>query len=232
MNKQERDEYLAAAERVLSQARRAMHYTQIVAVADRYDLLDAKAPTVSRKMSSFLSTDIKINPESRFARERPGVYSLSENTSRGIPGPEHPDQYRYALVRRLVNQTKLPNDAAVLNKSLYLLGRTLDLLTDSEVIALENQSETRRIEISSSDLIDVGATSGDQGAFWTGVMLGRGTLQKAGHIAERLSLEDTQVALSISLFLLDLALDVVAEENLLVLKAGSSSIKMTIKSAR
>ena len=230
MNKQEREEYLAAAERVLSTAGRSMHYTQIVAVADRQSFLEAKGPVSDRKMSSFLSMDIKLNLESRFVRERPGIYSLAENSSRenlkhGLPGG-----YIDSPLGELVSRTRLRDHTAVLNKALYLLGRTIDRLADSEVLFLENQSMTRRIDISTTDLIAVVETNAGEHAFWSGVVLHQDTLGRARHVANRLSLEDARAALTISLFLLDLALDVVEEESLLVLKSASSSIKIAIKS--
>ena len=230
MNKQEREEYLDAAERVLSKAGRSMHYTQIVAVADRHSLLEAKGPVADRKMSSFLSIDIKLNLESRFLRDRPGIYSLAENSSRKNLNHGSPEGYIDPPLGELVSRTRLPDHTAVLNKALYLLGRTIDRLAGSGVIFLENQSMTRRIDISTSDLIYVVETNGGEHALGSGVVLHQDTLGRARRVADRLSLKDPRAALTIALFLLDLALDVVEEETLLVLKSETSSIKIAIKS--
>lgn len=76
-------DFLAAAYRILSQAKQPLHYTEITSRARKAGILDTKGQTPESSMGSRLYVDTK-RPNSRFRRVSPGVFTLVEAFSSDI----------------------------------------------------------------------------------------------------------------------------------------------------
>ena len=232
MKNTKRDQFLAAAFEVLSQAGRSMHYTQIVSVATRSGILPTENKDVLVSMVSILGMEVRRNPRSHFVRDRPGVYALALSNTLECSQHSHPDPDSQSQVDHLIRRTSLPDRTAVLNKSLYLLGRLLDHGSESGVCLIRNIDGTNQMDVQVSDLVEEFEAKPDRGGFFTKNETDLGIRRKAEQLARRLCLGNPQSAAAIALFLLDLALDIVGDDSLLVIGSGSSTTRLSLKSYR
>ena len=221
---------LSAAYEVLSKARRSMHYTQIASVGKRLGILQSDSASIDVMMSSLLSQDIRRNPESAFVKERPGVYALS---ARGIVGSSEvkgTNSDSSSLLNYLHERTGIFDRSRLLNKALYVTGRTLDMAGSKGVSFYSSLDHSQSIKVDLPNLVEEFERQSEQRALDVIGGLRDHTLRVAKQTASRLGLEDLWLAVRISLFLLELATDVVGTETLLVIKSSTSSIRLPVRS--
>ena len=232
MSTKRQSQFLAAAYEVLSKARRSMHYTQITSVGQRLGILQSASPSIEISMSSLLSEDIRINPDSLFVRERPGVYALSPKGLVGTPNMENHHPNTDALLDHLHVLTGIADRNALVNKALYLAGRTLDVAGESGVSLYKSPNVSQSIEINIPDLVREFVAKKDDRRLALISTGSQATLNKSKTIARRLTVEDLPLAVRVSLFLLELAIDLVGTDNLLVIMSTTSSIKLPVRTGR
>ena len=232
MSPRRQSQFLLAAYEVLSKAGRSMHYTQITSVALRLGILQSPGHNLEISMSSLLSEDIRANPNSRFVKERPGIYALSTHQSAGQSDSKVKRPDLRTPLGPLHDRTGLPHPTGLINKALYLMGRTLDIAGSQGFSVYRNFERNQYIEIRVPDLVNEFVKQNDQLAMaWVG-SLSPAALQRSQQIACRLCVQDPRLAVQMSLFLLDLATDLVEHGNLLVIESSTSSIKLAVKSGR
>ena len=228
MSTKRQGQYLSAAFVVLSKAGRSMHYTQIASVSQRLGILQSDSSSLNIIMSSLLSEDIRTNPDSLFVKERPGVYALS---LRGLVGPSEVEP-RYsdasALLDALHARTGITDRNELLNKALYLTGRTLDMAGRQGMTTYRTLDRHHNIEINMPELVKEFAKHADALAMALVWEFPR-TLRVAKHTACRLALEDPSLAIPVALFLLELAIDLVGGETVLVIESANSSIRVPVR---
>lgn len=226
------DRILSGAYAVLSKARRSMHYTQIASVGTQLGLFQSDSKSIHIMVSSLLSADIRTNPASLFVKKRPGIYTLS---TRGLVGTSQLRTLRSdsdGLLSHLHESTGIPARSALLNKALYLAGRTIDVGGRGGCLTYCTLNDSQSIDI---DIVELTGefSKADADAFVEVLAnLSQEALTKARQIALRLALEDLSVVVGFSLFLLELATDVIGSNRLLVIKSSHSSIRMTVRSGQ
>ena len=205
-----------------------MHYTQIASVSQRLGVLQTDSSSLDTMMSSLLSEDIRTNPDSLFVKERPGVYALSVKGLVGLPELEPRTSDTSTLLSDLRARTGITERNELLNKALYLTGRTLDMAGSRDVTCYRTLDQSQSIEINIPDLVKEFARDEDAFAMAVVYEFPR-TLGRAKHTARRLALRDPSLAIPVSLFLLELAIDVVGSETVLVIESADSSIKVPVR---
>ena len=206
-----------------------MHYTQIASVSQQLGILRTDSSSFDIIMSSLLSEDIRTNPDSLFVKKRPGVYALSLKGSAGFSEVETRDSDAAALLDDLHVRTGITDRNELLNKALYLTGRTLDIAGEQEVILYGNLDLQQSIEINVPELVKEFAVHVDELAMALVYEFPR-TLRKAKQTACRLALEDASLAIPLSLFLLELAIDLVGSDTVLVIASANASTKIPVRS--
>lgn len=71
-------DFKAAAEEVLREVGRPLHYTDITELALESGYLKSAGRTPHNTMRARLSVDVRDNPSTPFAQTAPGVYGLRE----------------------------------------------------------------------------------------------------------------------------------------------------------
>ena len=232
MSSNRQHQFLSAAYKVLSKARRSMHYTQIAAVSQRLDILPSGGASVNISMSSLLSDDIRTNPDSLFVKERPGVYALSNKGLVASPPIEASPPNSTSLIHQLGSKTRITEPNALLNKALYLTGRTLDLAGSHGSLLYRTFDHKDSIKINVPDLVEEFSSQSVQVDMTLINDLSQATLRKLKHLACRLALDNPALALHFSLFLLDLAADLIGVHNVLEIESSTSSTRVLIRSGR
>ena len=228
MSTKPQGQYLSAAYAVLLKAGRSMHYTQIASVGKHLGILQSESSSLDIIMSSLLSEDIRTNLDSLFVKERPGIYALS---LRGLVGsPERELRYSdaSALLDDLHARTGITERNELLNKALYLTGRTLDMAGSRGVIIYRTLDQHQCIEINIPELVKEFGKHADELAMGVVYEVPQ-ILRRSKQTAFRLALEDPSFAIPVSLFLLDLAIDLVGTQTLLVIESANSSIKIPVR---
>ena len=206
-----------------------MHYTQIASVSQRLGIVPADTPSLHIAMSSSLSADIRANPDSQFVRDRPGVYALA---TRGLTGRRRTDSHDVdasAMLDGLHSRTGIVERSELLNKALYLTGRTLDMAERRKVIHYVTLDLQQRIDINISELAREFAMDVDELATDLVYEFPR-VLKKAKQAAFRLGFEEVSLVIPLSLFLLELAVDLLGNDTVLVVASANSSIKVPVRS--
>ena len=206
-----------------------MHYTQIASVSHRMGLLRTDSTSFDVIMSSLLSGDIRTNPDSLFTKKRAGVYALSLKGLVGLPKVEPRDSGTSVLLEDLHARTGITDRNELLNKALYLTGRTLDIAQGQEVIFYQSLELQQSIDLNVRELVKEFAVHVDELATALAYEFPR-ALKKAKQMACRLGLEDAALAIALSLFLLGLAIDIVGTGTVLVIASPESSTKMPVRS--
>ena len=179
-------------------------------------------------MSSVLSEDIRTNPDSLFVRERPGVYALSLRGLVGSPDREPRSSDGSPYLDDLHARTGITERSELINKALYLAGRTLDMAGSRGVILYRTLDQHQSIEIDIPGLVEEFGKQADEPAM-AAVYEVPQTLRKAKQTAYRLALDNPFFAIRVSLFLLELAIDLVGSETVLVIESSNSSIKVPVR---
>ena len=205
-----------------------MHYTQIASVGKHLGILQSESPSLDIIMSSLLSEDIRTNPDSLFVKERPGVYALSLTGLIGSPKGELRNSDASALLHDLHARTGITERNELLNKALYLTGRTLDMAGSRGIIIYRTLDQRQSIEINIPELVKEFDKHADVLAMRVVYEVSQ-VLRRSKQTACRLALEDPSFAIPVSLFLLELAMDLVGSESVLVIESANSSIKMPVR---
>lgn len=71
-------DFKSAAEEILREAGLPLHYADITEIALQQGYLESAGATPHNTMRARLSTDVRDNPESRFVRTAPGIFSLKD----------------------------------------------------------------------------------------------------------------------------------------------------------
>ena len=207
-----------------------MHYTQIASVCQQLGILQAEISHLDVSMSSLLSEDIRTNPDSLFVKERPGIYALSPKGIAGLGEVNDGDVDASAALSELHVRTGISERSELLNKALYLTGRTLDMAGAQGVVHYRSLDMQQSIEINIVELEKDFAAHVDE--------LGRSLfyefpliLRRAKQTSCRLALKHAWLVIPLSLFLLDLAIDLVGTGSILVVKSDKSSIKIPVRFA-
>ena len=232
MNGKSKNQFLKAAYEVLSRAHRPMHYTQIASVGRHLGVLQSYSASIEIAMSSMLSSDIRTNPDSRFARERPGVYTLSPkglvgSASAGLLGPSLSSYVDHLQVR-----AGLSNLTLTVNRALYLTRRTIDIAGPKGVLLYISTDRTQSIEINTRDLLSEFASKCDT---YETVLFNAGSqaiVMRAKRLADHFGVEDLSIVVRISLFLLELAIDLVGTEHVLLMQSETSSAKIPVRTGK
>lgn len=232
MKSTKRDKFLAAAFEVLSRAGRSMHYTLIVSVAAKTGMLQVDNKNVQASMVAILGSDVRTNPHSCFVRDKPGVYALRVPSTSRRPQHPHSGQDSQARIDYLIRRTGLADGTAVLNKSVYLLGRLLDCGSEYGVCSISNLNGTSRVDVRISDLVEELGASVGQDADCSNIETNPEIKRRVGQLARRLPLGNPKIAVAVALFVLDLALDIVDSDSLLVIGSGNSTTRLSLKSTR
>ena len=221
-------QYLSAAYAVLLKAGRSMHYSQIASVSKHLGILQSESSSLDIIMSSLLSEDIRTNPDSLFVKERPGVYALSLRGLVGSPERESRHSDGSPLLDELHVRTGITERNELINKALYLAGRTLDIAGSRGVILYRTLDQYQSIEIDISELVQEFGKHADEPAM-AAVYEVPQTLRRAKQTASRLGLDDPWFATRVSLFLLELAIDLVGSETVLVIESSNSSTRIPVR---
>lgn len=71
-------DFKSAAEEVLRETGRPLHYADITEIALEQGYLESAGATPQNTMRARLSSDVRDNPESRFERTAPGIFGLKD----------------------------------------------------------------------------------------------------------------------------------------------------------
>ena len=222
-------DFLSVAYAVLSQAGRPMHYTQITSVGLRLGILRSASASPEIAMSSMLSHDIRTNSESLFVKERRGVYALSEFSKTRWNVSSDTFQYENEILDKLRTRTGLADRNEIIIRALYLTGRTLDLSAAGGPLEYQAADEDQTIEVNLNDLVKEFEAKEDGKELVKIATASKTTWLRTMQVAKRLGLEEPKSAVEVSLFLLELAIDLVEPGNLLVIQSATSSIKVPVK---
>ena len=216
-------QFLTAAYEILTQAGTSMHYSQITAAALQLGILKSNSKTAAIAMSSLLSQDIRKNPKSNFLRKRPGVYALSEIPEVASRRPTSETSSRATFLERLKYRTSLANTSLVLNKALYLANRTIDIAGPMKSLTYRSLSGSSSIDIQLPDLVKECITEKYCGNVGIGDDTNLHRISRLNQVATRLALKDYRVAVQVALFLLDLALDLSGQDDVIGIESCYSS---------
>lgn len=222
--------YLSAARAVLARADRPIHYEQITAIALKLGLLSSTSANPEIAMSSMLSADIRVNRHSIFAKERRGVYKLTNARSTHAEPSAGAQHTLERLIISIQVKSEISSDVKVAKRALHLAGCTLDIANDSKVTTYNDTDGSRCIQIHVAELLgdlDVDFAEDPLGSY---VSLGVRFARPYDRLARRLQLDDPRIAIYFSLFLLDLALDTIGPDGLLVVRSQNTSLQLPIKS--
>lgn len=228
MSTKPQGQYLSAAYVVLLKAGRSMHYTQIASVSKHLGILQSESSSLDIIMSSLLSEDIRTNPDSLFVKERPGIYALSLRGLAGFSVRESRCSDRSPLLDDLHSRTGITERNELINKALYLAGRTLDIAGSRGVILYRTLDQLQSIEIDIPKLVQEFGKVADEPAMAVVYEVPQ-ILRRAKQTASRLALDDPLIAIRVSLFLLELAIDLVGSETVLVIESSSSAIRIPVR---
>ena len=207
-----------------------MHYTQITATALRLGILQSESKTIEVAMSSLLSEDIRTNPHSPFIRKRRGVYGIAAVPAKVSLNSIHKDSTIGRFIEQLRTRAGLADESSVLRKALYLAGRTLDIAGLKNGSTYRSSDGNRVIDIQMPDLVKEFGVSEQEQEVWWGDRVNLDTTRKSKQLAERLRVKDTQTAIRLSLFLLDLALDLAGQDGIIAIASRHSSTKVAVRS--
>ena len=223
-------QFLSAAHEILSKAGRPMHYTQIASAAKRLGILESRSQTAEVAMSSLLSEDIRKNPNSRFVRKRPGVYSLAASEAPARPNSTTETAASESHLDQLRCRTGLRDVSALLRKALYLTGRTIDVAQGTGVSVYSTLDWSQHIEVRIPDLVQEFHGEHDQQPVTWLPMLRSEVLRSLADTGNRLRTEHPLVTAQVAMFLLDLALDLIDNETRLLIHSGNTSITVSVRS--
>ena len=225
-------QFLTAAYEVLSKARRSMHYTQIASVGQRLGVLQSNSASIEITMSSLLSEDIRTNPDSLFVKKRPGVYALSSKGLAGSPNSESSDTSASSYIDYLQVRSGLADRTATVNRALYLAQRTVDMAGPSGLLFYISLDRNQSIEISIGDLLDEFTSTTDRQTLMLINGNSQAIVERARRIARHLDVDDLSLVIQMSLFLLDLAIDLVGMDNVLIMQSANSSIRVPVRTGK
>ena len=208
-----------------------MHYTQIASVALQLELLEPKSKSVEVSMSSLISKDIRCNPNSPFVKKHPGVYTLVPRNNAHLQTVSYETIFQPIKIENLQKRTGIADTTRVAHKALYLAGRSLDMIGATGLLTYESVDGGQEIGVNISELEkSFSESQNHRGAKWSDYSDTR-VAQESKRLAQRLSYDDSRIALSLALFLLDLALDLVGQDGVVVIKSDYSSTRISVKSA-
>lgn len=208
-----------------------MHYTQIASVALQLELLEHKSKSVEVSVSSLISKDIRYNPSSPFVKKRPGIYALTPRTSTHLQTVNDEPTFQPIEIQNLLKRTGIPDTNRVAHKALYLAGRSLDMIGATGLLTYENVDGHQEIGINISELEKSFSESQiHRTAKWSDSCDAKVT-QESKRLAQRLSSGDSSIALSLAFSLLELAIELVDQNGVVVIKSDYSSIRISVKAA-